>query len=130
MARLNGVSIDNNQTMRFRRGDSGFFYVDGIPVDRNYGVYFAIFDPETGEKASAELFVNSNNSQRVRFDLSVEFTTSLNGTEKGRRYTYGIKICFEDEEETVLPSVITENGRTFMQKAPDGVVYSEKAEGI
>lgn len=127
---LNGLFVDEKGTMRIRRGDSGSFKVKGIPTDRNYNVYFAIFDPVTGEIVSPELIVQSNNLPDVTVDFDAEFTNSLEGTEKGRRYSYGIKLCSENKEETVVPSVTKDSrGLSFMQRPPDFVVYSAKVEG-
>ena len=88
---LNGLFVDDKGTMRIRKGDSGSFKLKGIPADKNYKVYFAIYDPATGEIVSPELFVQSDKKPEVEVNFSVDFTNSLEGTEKGRRYSYGIK---------------------------------------
>ena len=128
---LNGLFVDEKGTMRIRRGDSGSFKLKGIPTDKNYKVYFAVYDPVTGEIVSPELFVPSNKESDVTVDLSIDFTNSLEGTEKGRRYSYGIKLCDDGKEETVVPSVVKDSrGVSFMQRPPDFVVYSAKVEGV
>ena len=76
--------------MRIRKGDSGSLKIKGIPADKNYKVYFAVYDPVTGEIVIPEIIVESNKSAEVTVVLSVDFTNSLEGTEKGRRYSYGI----------------------------------------
>lgn len=127
---LNGLFVDEKGTMRIRQGDSGSFKIKGIPADKNYKVYFAVFDPVTGEIVSPELYVPSNLSPEVLVELSKDFTTSLQGTEKGRRYSYGIKLCYEEKEETIVPSVVKDSrGVSYMQRSPDFVVYSAKVEG-
>lgn len=127
---LNGLFVDEKGTMRIRKGDSGSFKVKGIPTDKNYNVYFAIYDPTTGEIVIPELIEQSHNLPEVTINLSVEFTNALEGTEKGRRYSYGIKLCSENREETVVPSVVKDSrGVSFMQRPPDFVVYSAKVEG-
>lgn len=127
---LNGLFVDDKGTMRIRKGDSGSFKLKGIPTDKSYKVYFAIYDPATGEIVSPELFVQSDKKPEVEVNFSVDFTNSLEGTEKGRRYSYGIKLCSENREETVVPSVVKDSrGVSFMQRPPDFVVYSAKVEG-
>ena len=127
---LNGLFVDEKGTMRIRKGDSGSFKVKGIPTDKNYNVYFAIYDPTTGEIVIPELIEQSHNLPEVTINLSVDFTNALEGTEKGRRYSYGIKLCSENREETVVPSVVKDSrGISFMQRPPDFVVYSAKVEG-
>lgn len=127
---LNGLFVDEKGTMRIRKGDSGSFKVKGIPTDKNYNVYFAIYDPTTGDIVIPELIEQSHNLPEVTINLSVEFTNALEGTEKGRRYSYGIKLCAENREETVVPSVVKDSrGVSFMQRPPDFVVYSAKVEG-
>ena len=128
---LNGLFVDEKGTMRIRRGDSGSFKLKGIPTDKSYKVYFAIYDPVTGEIVSPELTLQSNSAPEVTVNFSVDFTNSLEGAEKGRRYSYAIKLCDGDKEETVVPSVVKDSrGISFMQKQPDFVVYSAKVEGV
>ena len=128
---LNGLFVDDKGTMRIRKGDSGSFKLKGIPTDKSYKVYFAIYDPATGEIVSPELFVQSDKKPEVEVNFSVDFTNSLEGTEKGRRYSYGIKLCADNKEETVVPSVVKDSrGVSFMQRPPDFVVYSAKVEGV
>ena len=128
---LNGLFVDEKGTMRIRKGDSGSLKIKGIPTDKNYKVYFAVYDPVTGEIVIPEIIVESKKSSEVTVVLSVDFTNSLEGTEKGRRYSYGIKLCDEAKEETVVPSVVKDSrGVSVMQRPPDFVVYSAKVEGV
>lgn len=88
------------------QGDSGTLYVDGIPDDKNYKVYFSIYN-SNGKILGDEVWVYSYNLPTVTFEIPSTLTDLL--TVKGSiddtaEYYYGVKVCDEESgfEDTLL----------------------------
>ena len=119
--------ISENGDISLIQGDSGKIYVEGIDTDANYTVYFAVQDSKRNPVGS-ELFVNSNGSSTVTFELTGGFTDLLT-VEKNKPYSiyyYGIKICnsTNNVENTLI---IGANDIGYNNVI---VVYPKKVEGM
>ena len=85
------------------QGDSGELVLDGLNTDKNYTVYFSVYDSHRNAIGS-EISVSSNRSSTVVIVLSAQFTDLLTVPKKEAAaiYYYGIKVCDTDGfEDTV-----------------------------
>ncbi len=121
-----------NDDIYFYQGDSGNITFKGIPTDKNYNVYFAISDINTNSRLGTELSVESNNLSEVTFTLSAEYTNALSVASEDDYsiYQYGLKICANGDEYTLIPKVLTDNKNVTFSKAPRIYVYPKYAEGV
>ncbi len=125
------IYVSQDGTISFYQGDSGNIIFSGLPVDKNYKVYFAISDPESNKIIAEELSTNSNYASIVTFALSTDYTEKLK-VEAGEScavYRYGLKICSGSNEYTLIPEVEIENENPKFHSAPKVVVYPKYAEG-
>lgn len=110
------------------QGDSGEVVFSGLPVDKNYQVYFAVHDSKRN-LIGAELTVNSNKSDTVKFTLIGEFTDLLKVplNKESETYYYGIKLCHNDDksEDTLIVG-----SKSDIETQNELVVYPKKVEGI
>ena len=110
------------------QGDSGTLVVSGIDTDKNYKVFFSIYD-ENGVIIGNDLYVNSNYSPVVTFKIPPSLTDLLivnGGINDTAEYYYGIKTCFEetDFEDTLCV------GNRDIGELNTITVYPKKVEGI
>ena len=118
--------VDENANISLIQGDSGIFTVSGIPEDKNYTVYFAVRD-KNRKLIGNELSVNSNNSSRVLFYLTGDFTNLLkvDKDECCAIYFYGVKIC--DAESNLEDTLTFASGD--IGDINTITVYPKKVEG-
>lgn len=116
--------IDENGTISIVQGDSGEVVVSGLNNKVNSDVYFAIQNLKR-VPIGGELMVQSNMSDTVTFVLTSEFTNLLTvpKNKEYEIYQYGIKVCTNDTEDTVM--VANNDYGTVNQL----VVYPKKVEG-
>ena len=93
---------DADGTITTYQGDTGDLIINGIPVDQNYRVYFAIQDAKRNFKGS-EIMVNSLNQSSVVIHIPAEVTDELSVplNKSYETYYYGIKL--------VTPGTFDEN---------------------
>ena len=89
--------VDEKGNITLIQGDSGTLVINGINTDKNYKIYLAIQDRKRNVVGD-ELFVNSNKSSSVVFELTGEYTNLLKvpKNESYAVYYYGIKQCSDD----------------------------------
>lgn len=118
--------------IHFWRGDTGNIVFEGLPVDKDYTVYFSVTDIETGKKVVDELSLQSERRNKVTFFLSADYTNQFKvpAGENKTTYQYGLKICTGNEEHTLLPEVEVTNEKVTFKKAPKVYVYQQFVEGI
>ena len=100
------------------QGDSGEIILQGLNTDKNYVVYFAIYD-KNRQTIGNEIYVNTNQNSSIVFTIPSQLTDLLvvPKKEKFAHYYYGIKVCYPSEgtENTIClgnkqagePNVIT-----------------------
>jgi len=117
--------IDQDGTISLVQGDSGEIVVSGLNTDKNCEVYFAIRNKKRVPVGS-ELMVQSNGSDMVTFVLNPELTNLLTvpKTKEYETYYYGIKVCFENTEDTV---VVANNDYGSQNRL---IVYPLQVEGV
>ena len=118
--------IDDKGNISLIQGDSGTIVVEGINTARNYTVYFGVRDKNRNPVGN-EIFVNSNYSSTVVFQLTGSFTDllSVNKNENYATYYYGIKLC--DSENALEDTLILDNDE--IGGINTITVYPKKVEG-
>ncbi len=119
------INKDGNITMV--QGDSGTIVVNGLNPLKNYKIYFAIQD-KNRNIIGKELYVNSNKSPSVVFELTGDYT-DLMTVPKNKMYEiyyYGIKQCSENGlEDTFLinnSEIGDQNTITVFPKKVEGLI--------
>ena len=119
-------NIDENGNIALVQGDSGQLVVNGLPVDKEYTLYFGIQDLNR-RPVGGEIKVDACKSSVVVFVLLSSLTDLLT-VKKGEdaaTYYYGIKLCASDGiEETMLI------GNSQIGDLNTITVYPKKVEGI
>lgn len=119
--------VDENGDISLVQGDSGFLVIDGIDTDKNYTVYFAVQD-KNRKPIGGEVFVSSNNSSSVIFQLTGDFTDMLTvgKDEPFGIYYYGVKVC--DSTSQMENTLVLGSGDIGSLNTI--TVYPKKVEGI
>lgn len=89
--------VDEDGSIELVQGDSGTLVVEGIDTDKNYKVFFSIYD-EDGKIIGDEVYTYSNYSPVVSFQVPATLTDLLKvdgGIDDTATYYYGIKTCYE-----------------------------------
>lgn len=125
------IYVSKNGNIHFYKGDSGNITFKGLPTDKNYSVCLAISDPETNETIGDELVIGSNFLSSVTFTLSSDFTDQFNVDEENlfSVYQYGLKICSESDEYTLIPKVEIVKENPVFKPAPKVIVHKKFVEG-
>ncbi len=117
---------DADGTITTYQGDTGDLIINGIPVDQNYRVYFAIQDAKRNFKGS-EIMVNSLNQSSVVIHIPAEVTDELSVplNKSYETYYYGIKLVTPGtfDENTLF---VSGGGFATQNKI---IVYPKKVEG-
>jgi len=118
-------SIDKNGNITMIQGDSGSLSIEGLNTDKNYTVYLAIYD-KNRIPAAKELYVNTNKSSSVIFELTGNYTDMMNvgRNEDYAIYYYGIKLCSDNGYEDTL--LIGDGDIGSLNTI---IVYPKKVEG-
>lgn len=122
------VADDN---IYLNQGDSGNIKITNLPDDRNYMLFFAISDPETNKIIGEELTYQTEYRPSVEITLSSSLTDKLtipDGENKGV-YQWGLKLCYGDEENTLIPKVKLDGNTPIFQNAPKVFVMPKYVEG-
>lgn len=109
------------------QGDSGTLIVQGLPSDKNYTVYFAIYN-ENRKIIGEEMKVQSNGSDVVTLKILSSLTDLLKVDldETTAEYYYGLKLCNEDTDYEDTLCV----GNNDIDGINTITVYPKKVEGV
>lgn len=109
-----------------RKGDTGNFHISGIPTDKSYTTYMSIYN-EDNNSIITEITATNYNQSGGTADIIIdeEFSNSLPVGE----WVYGIKICADGSEDTVIPITRVENGAIVNYPAPRFTVDYKYVEG-
>lgn len=118
-------NIDENGNIILIQGDSGKIVVNGLDTNENYKIFLAIQD-ENRKPVGDELYLNSNKSDSVVFELTGDYTDLMTvpKNETCKIYYYGIKQCYDNGFEDTL--VIGQNDIGYVNTI---TVYPKKVEG-
>lgn len=113
--------------MTIIQGDSVELNINGLPVDQNYKIYFAIQNEER-VPIGQEIVVESNRQSTVTIKLVGNYTNLLTVADdvKSAKYYYGVKMCSETDntEDTLLLGDSVIGGLNTI------TVFPRKVEGI
>lgn len=125
------IYTDKQKNIYLFKGDSGSLIFKNLPTDKNYTLFFAIVDEETG-KIINEIFTNTLYLSEITLDIPVTFTNDLkiDSGESERIFKYGVKICCGIEEHTLIPKVDISGDIPIFNNAPDFVLKQKFAEGV
>ena len=114
------------QNIYLRQGDTGNITFTGLPKDKNYTVYLSVYNPDTEKilkETTATSFTQATGVAIFTFDE--DFSNSLPVGE----WTYGLKICADGSEDTVLPQAYIVDGELVKSPAPAFTVDTKVVEG-
>lgn len=95
---------DKSKIIKLRQGDTCNIKFSGLPFDKSYTFYWAVYDLETKKTIGQELGFKGNLRSSIVLGLSAQFTNQLK-VGKGEDYsTYGggLKMCSNDGTELTL----------------------------
>ncbi len=118
-------TIDENGNISLIQGDSGSLVISGLDTSKNYKIYLAIQD-KNRKPIGNELYVNSNKSNSVVFEMTGDFTDLMTvpKNETCEFYYYGIKQCYDNGYENTL--IIGSNDIGYQNTI---TVFPKKVEG-
>lgn len=122
------VIIYDNGDMEIVQGDSFPFLIEGIKTDKDYEVYFSIYNSK-GKRIGDEVHVNSGYADSVVLEIPSTLTDLLTvkgGIESTEDYYYGIKLC---HAESGLEETQKINGKEVGELSVI-TVHPKKVEGI
>ena len=109
-----------------RQGDTGNVSYSNLPKDKDYDVYFSVYDTDTYKIIKEIEGVFNQADGTVLFTFGTSFTDDIPVGEWG----YGLKICADGTEDTILPRAYTnEAGELVRDDAPMFTVWEKVAEG-
>lgn len=120
--------VDEQGNISLYQGDSGEIIITDLPIDKNYKVFFSIYNSK-GKNIGPELSVYSYKKAEIVFFIPSSLTDLLavtgdiNNTEE---YYYGVKICDEQKgtEDTLLL------GNNEIGTLNSIIVYPRKVKGL
>lgn len=114
-------------TIIARQGDSGKVYIEGLDTDKNYIVYFGVYD-EKRKIVGREVPVQSNRQAELVLNIPAVVSNAweVPRGEEYKDYYYGIKVCDEDSktEETLVLAGCEFDTENVLR------VYPKKVEGL
>jgi hypothetical protein len=122
-----GFITKDDGTILARQGDSGEIYIDGVETDKNYKVYFGVYDNKR-KPVGREVYVYSNYASEVVISVPSTVTNmwEVPKDEEFVEYYYGIKIC--DEETSMEKTLVLANCEFDTENIL--IVYPRKVEGL
>jgi hypothetical protein len=122
-------------TIIARQGDSGDVYVEGLDTDKNYKVYFGVYDDKR-KPVGNEVYIFSNKYADVVINIPaiVSDKWEVPKNEEYKEYYYGIKVCDEEsrsEDTLVLDGCEydTENILRVYPRKVKGLNAEEESDG-
>ena len=119
------VLSTGNKGLYIKKGDTGQVAFKGILTDKNYNVYQSIYNPDTNAIIK-EIQATFNQSTGVAV---VQYTETISNDLPVGEWEYGLKICSDGTEDTILPRAYVENGELIRESAPQFIVDDKYVEG-
>lgn len=119
--------FSTGQNIYLRQGDTGNITFSGLPTDEDYSVYLSVYNPDNDRILQEILAAEFDRVEGVAlFTFNEDFS---NGLPVGD-WTYGLKICANGTEDTVLPrAYINDSGELIKEPAPQFTVDYKYVEG-
>lgn len=114
------------QNIYMRQGDTGNITFSGLPKDKNYEVYLSVYNPDENTILKELLAASFTQATGVAiFTFDEDFSNSLPVGD----WIYGLKICADGSEDTVLPQTSIVNGKLVQSASPTFTVDYKIVEG-
>lgn len=86
------IRIDQNGTIAMYQGDTGYVYANGIDPEKQYRMYFAIYNSKR-QPVGEEIMEEAINVDHVEFKIGIELSNLLTVplNKEYETYYYGIK---------------------------------------
>lgn len=119
--------FSTGQNIYLRQGDTGNITFSGLPTDEDYSVYLSVYNPDNDRILQEKLAAEFDRVEGVAlFTFDEDFSNSLPVGD----WTYGLKICADGSEDTVLPrAYIDDSGELIKEPAPQFTVDYKYVEG-
>lgn len=119
--------FSTGQNIYLRQGDTGNIEFSGLPTDKEYDVYLSVYNPDNERILQEVLAANFVQDTGVAlFTFDEDFSNALPVGD----WTYGLKICANGSEDTVLPrAYINDAGELIKEAAPQFTVDYKYVEG-
>ena len=119
--------FSTGQNIYLRQGDTGNITFSGLPKDKAYAVYLSVYNSDNDsilKELQAASFTQATGV--ALFTFNEDFSNSLPVGD----WTYGLKICADGSEDTVLPrAYIDDSGELIKEAAPQFTVDNKYVEG-
>lgn len=118
---------DDDGNITLYQGDSGAIPFEDIPTDKNYKIFFSIYNADrtiVGDEVS--LFSNYQSQITIEIPASLTDLLTVGEYDESTEYYYGIKICDTETgwEDTLLI------GNSDIGDLNTITVYPKKTEGL
>lgn len=120
------VFKNNQKDIYLKKGDTGNVHISGIPTDKFYTIYMSIYNEESNSIITEITAVNYNQAQGT---ADIIFNEEISNSLPVGDWVYGIKICADGSEDTVIPVTRVENGAIVNYSAPRFTVDYKYVEG-
>ena len=122
-----GYITKEDGTIIARQGDSGKIYIEGLDIDKNYKIFFGVYD-KNRKPVGKEVPIYSYNASEVILEVpaTVSDMWVVPKNEPYAEYYYGIKVCDEEthREDTLVLSGCEYDTENIL------IVYPKKVEGL
>lgn len=115
-----------NQDIYIRQGDTGNMVFTGLPKDKAYDVYFSVYNPDENTIiAQLKAYQFTQSTGIAVFLIDEDFSNALPVGD----WSWGLKVCKDGMEDTIVPKTYFENGKIIQGKYPAFTVDYKVAEG-
>ena len=116
--------FSTGQDLWLRQGDTGNISFSGLPTDKAYSMYLSVYNPDD-ENILKELVATTyaQSTGVAIFTLDENFTNALPVGD----WVYGLKLCSEGTEDTILPRTHIVDGKLVHDAAPKFTVAEKYA---
>ena len=122
-----GYITKEDGTIIARQGDSGQIYIEGLETDKNYKIFFGVYD-KNRKPVGKEVPIYSYNASEVILEIpaTVSDMWVVPKNEPYAELFYGIKVCDEEThtEDTLVLSGCEYDTENIL------IVYPKKVEGL
>ena len=118
--------FSSGQDLYLRQGDTGNITYKGLPKDKSYNVYLSVYNPDNNSILREKIASSFSQSTGVAiFTFDEDFSNALPVGE----WEYGLKICADGSEDTILPQTSIVDGEIVQYPAPKFTVDNKVVEG-
>lgn len=117
--------VDEFGNIETYQGDSGTLVVEELPTDRNYSLYFSIYNDKRQIIGETEpIALNGATMKSIPIEASLTDLLTVPKDEDYAEYYYGLKLCVNGEEDTLIIDDGDIGSLNIVR------VYPKKVEGV